>query len=231
MLRLKDSYVSQFASVRHVAAIDPKAIRLLFTIAVFVTLGYALPAAANAQTGIKGKIRDSKGIGIAGASVEARQDGKVVRSTKSDPKGNFSLNLESGTYNIAFDASGYSTGILYKVEVRTNKMRDLGSNLIMTRDKGTLILVKGAVFDKNNLSIYGAVVDLYLVKADGDEKKVATSITNEFGDFGFRGQDATGRYRVKASFKGVKAVKDIDADQPQVYRTAIHLDLDRSKDN
>lgn len=202
--------------------------RQLPTAALLLLTAYCTLLAA--QTGVKGKVRDIDGGAINGATIEARQEGKVIRTATSDAKGQFVINLEPGVYNIAFDAVGYSTGVLYRVEVKRNNIRDLGGNLRMTRDRGTLVLVRGIVFDKNNLSVPGAVVDLYQVSGSS-EKKLGTVYTNESGDFAFRGFRGSGTYRVKASYSGTSAAKDIEIDQPQVYRTAINIPYERPKAN
>lgn len=192
---------------------------------------FVFAAAAFTQTGVKGKVRDPKGDGIAKATIDARQDGQSVRTTTSDSKGNFSLNLAPGLYNIGFEANGYSLGVLYKVEVKSGKMRDLGDRLILSRDRGSLVLVRGIVFDKDQFSIGGAKVELYVVADDDSEKKVTTVFSNISGDFAFKGIDVVKKVRVKASFRGFTASKDIDIDQPQVYRTSLILDYQREKTN
>ncbi|HMT07653.1 MAG TPA: carboxypeptidase-like regulatory domain-containing protein [Pyrinomonadaceae bacterium] len=192
---------------------------------------FLLSAAAFAQTGVKGKVRDPNGNGIAKATIDARQEGQTVRTTTSDSKGNFAINLAPGLYNIGFEANGYSLGVLYKIEVKNGKMRDLGDRLILSRDRGSLVLVRGIVFDKDQFSIGGAKVELYIVNDDGSEKKVTTVFTNISGDFAFRGIDVVKKVRVKASFRGFNASKDIDVDQPEVYRTAIVLDYQRERPN
>jgi len=192
---------------------------------------FLLAVSVTAQTGVKGKVRDPKGDGIAKAMIDARQDGQTIRTTTSDSKGNFSLNLAPGLYNIGFEADGYSLGVLYKVEVKNGKMRDLGDRLILSRDRGSLVLVRGIVFDKDQFSIGGAKVELYVVGDDGSEKKVTTVFSNISGDFAFKGIDVVKKVRVKASFRGFNASKDIEIDQPQVYRTSLILDYQREKPN
>lgn len=192
---------------------------------------FVFAAATFAQTGVKGKVRDPSAKGIPKATIEARQDGKTIRTTTSDSKGNFSLSLAPGVYNIGFEADGYSLGVLYKVEVKSGKVRDLGDRLILSRDRGSLVLVRGIVFDKDQFSIGGAKVELYVVGDDGSEKKVTTVFSNISGDFAFKGIDIVKKVRVKASFRGFNASKDIEIDQPQVYRTSLILDYQREKTN
>lgn len=191
-----------------------------------------LPTAAYAQStgGLKGKVRSLRGDNVPGATVEARQGGKVVRSTKTNSKGDFVLDgLSEGTYNLAVDADGYSTGVMYNVEVKKNKTRDLGNRLMLSVDRGTQIFVRGIVFFREMLSVYGATVELFAIGSDGSSRKVATGRSNEMGEFGFSQPGNIKKFRVKATFKGVSAEKEIETDSPAVYRTTLTLDLSRSE--
>ncbi len=72
--------------------------------------------------GVKGKVRTTKGEGIAAATITARQQGEDIKSTTSDAKGNFVLeNLKAGIYNLVFTKNGYSSGVMYNVEVKKRK--------------------------------------------------------------------------------------------------------------
>lgn len=200
-------------------------LRYLFIIALLLS---ATLAAAAQTGGIKGKVRTNSGIGIANAEVSARKDGEVVRKAKTNSRGEFVLDgLRPGTYNIAFDADGYSTGVLYRVEVKQNSIKDLGDRLILNRDRGTQVIVRGIVFSTEGLSIAGAVVDLYVVGPNESLRKLGTTYTNQMGEFGFGAIDPTAKVRVKASYKGASASKDLDTSEPQVYRTSITLPVSR----
>lgn len=199
---------------------------------IILSIGLVLPLAAFAQSsGVKGRVRNVDYKSIPNVEVTARVNGKVVRSTKSDRQGRFTLALEPGTYNIAFDAKGYGTGVKYDVKVKENDFRDLGSNLLMTRDQGSLILVKGIVFDTYNLSVEQATVDLYEVRSDGSTRKIQTVYTNRAGEFEFNGVTNVSKLRVTASAKGATGSNEIDTDSPQVYRTVIKLPIERKKDD
>lgn len=179
--------------------------------------------------GVKGKIRDQRGGGIANAQVEVRQDGKVIKSANSNSKGEFQIaGLKQGVYNVTFDADGYSTGVLYGVEVK-NRTRDLGGRLILSVDQGSQVIVRGSVFYKEGTSVTGAKVDLELVNADGTTKKLGSTYTTISGDFTFRRPKSTAKLRVTAHFKGATGSKDIDVDNAAIYRTAITLDISRQE--
>ena len=166
-----------------------------------------------------------RGSGIAGATVTARQDGKDVKSTRADRKGNFTMSgLSSGKYNVVFEADGYATGVLYNVEVGS-KIRDLGGRLILSVDQGSQVIIRGSVFYREGASLGGAKVELHRLNADGSTKKISTAYTTEFGEFTFRPPTSDATYRVIAESKGVKGSKDVTVDNPATYRTAITLDL------
>lgn len=185
-------------------------------------------SAAFAQSGIKGKVKNSRGDGIPGATVTIRRDGKDLRSVKSDNKGSFTMTgLSSGTYNVVFEATGYSPGVLYNVEVG-DKIRDLGGRLILTADQGNQVVIRGSVFFREGTSVTGAKIELREVTADGVSRVLATANSTVSGDFTFRRPVSTTKYRVTATFKGVSGSKELEVDNPAIYRTAITLDISRS---
>lgn len=190
----------------------------------------SLVAATQTTGAVKGKIRTLNGEGIAGATVTARQGGQDIKSAKSGSKGDFLLSgLEGGTYNVVFDAPGYSTGIKYSVEIEPNKTKNLGDRLMLQVDRGSLVVVQGAVFFKDGTSVTGAEVVIARVNSDGSSKKIAASMTNIYGEFGFRQPEGAAKYRVTAKYKNSTASKEIDVDSAAVYRLAISLDISRGE--
>lgn len=191
--------------------------------------GFVAAGSVFAQGGVKGKVRNSRGQGIANATITARQDGKEIKTVTADRKGDFVLSgLAAGTYNIAFDADGYGTGVLYDVEVKKG-IRDLGPRLFLSVDRGTQVFVRGTVFYKEGASITGAKVELQQVNSDGSVKKIATVYTNISGDFAFTRPHQAATYRVVASFKDATGSKDVEVDNAGIYRTAITLDISRTE--
>lgn len=214
----------------------PNPVKYLFSIfsrtalaASAVGLMLILTSSVVAQSGgLKGKIRNQKGNGIPNATIEARQDGAIVRSARSNNKGDFVINgLRSGKYNISFDADGYSTGVLFNIEVG-NSVRDLGGRLILAPDQGSIVFIRGAVFFKEGNSLQGARVDLELIREDGSTKKVDSGYTDISGEFAFRRPPGAGKYRVTARFKKASGSKEITVDNAAIYRTAITLDISRN---
>jgi hypothetical protein len=190
---------------------------------------FILQGVAQSTGGIKGKVRTASGRGISGASVTARRNGIDVSSTTADSKGDFVLKgLASGRYNVVFDAKGYSSGVLYNVEVRKNKVYDLGDRLILSTDQGTLVLIQGSVFFKEGTSVTGAKVELEKINSDGSTRKLGSVLTNMSGEFTFRQPEGAAKLRIRASYKGVEKSAEIEVDQAAIYRTAITLDVSRS---
>lgn len=188
-------------------------------------------AYAYAQSGgVKGKVRTNSGAGISGASIVARQNGKDVKTVKSDSQGKFQMDgLDSGRYNVLFDANGYSSGVLYNVEIKKNNVRDLGDRLILFPDQGTQVILKGSIFYREGTSVTGAKVELEKVNADGTVSKIGSVYTNVSGEFTFRQPEGTAKLRITAKFKGVSGAQEIDVDTAAIYRTAITLDISRTE--
>jgi hypothetical protein len=200
--------------------------------AVFLSLAalFFCAVETNAQDGgVKGKVRDQQDRGIAGAVIEIRREGNVVKIARANAKGEFVIRgLQAGKYNVAFDADGYATGVLFGVEV-ADDVRDLGDRLVLAVDAGTLVMIRGSVFYRDGTSILGAKIELHRVNSDGSVKRVASAITNLSGEFAFRRPPGDGKYRVTAKFKNSTGSSDITVDNPAIYRTAITLDLERER--
>lgn len=186
---------------------------------------------AQGETGgVKGKVRNMKGGAISGATVTARRDGKDVKSTESDAKGNFQLTgLQPGVYNFVFEKPGYGAGVKYNVEVKRNSVISLGDNLALMQDQGTLVLLNANVFNQDGRSITGARVEVERVNADGSTKKIATGYTNVSGEFTLRQAEGSTKYRVTATMKGVSSSKEVMVDSAGRYSLAITLNIPKEE--
>ena len=202
-----------------------------FRFVSFLALMFAfssLPVLAQETGSLKGKVRTTKGESIAGVTVIARQKGEDVKSVTSYAKGNFLISdLKPGLYNLAFTKNGYSSGVLYNIEVTKKKENDLGNRLILNLDQGTLVLVKGSVFNQEGVSLFGAKVEVEKINSDGSTKKVGSGYSSETGEFTFRFPQGAAKYRVTATAKGVSASKEIEVDSPAIYRLAITLNVEK----
>ena len=213
-----------------------KSFTRLFLLVLFLTVS-SVSAIAQESGGVKGKVRTTRGDGIAAVTITARQNGEDVKSATSDAKGNFVLeNLKAGTYNLVFSKNGYSSGVLYNVEVKKKKIGDLKERLILTVDQGSQVIVKGTVFDNEGRSVGGVKVEIERILSDGSTKKLGVSYTsygedpgvlggegNARGDFSFRFSEGAAKYRVTASLKDATASKEIEVESAAIYRLAITL--------
>ena len=189
-----------------------------------------LASSIFAQGGVKGKVRTNGGDGIANAAVIIRQDNKDIKSAKSDAKGNFVINgLASGKYTVVFDAKGYSSGVLYNVEVKDKNTRNLGDRLILGVDKGSLVIVIGSVFYREGTSVTGAKVEIERINADSSVKSLGNGFTSVIGEFTFRQPEGPAKLRITAKFKGASGTKEVEVDGAAIYRLAITLDLPRTE--
>ncbi len=201
-----------------------KKLALLF---IFAALSCGI-AAGQTSGGLKGKVRDPKGNGLAGAKITVRRESKDLKSAVADSKGNFELSgIEAGNYNLVIEKSGFSAGVLYNVEIKGNKVRDLGDRLVLTVDQGTLVIIKGSVFDTDGRSIGGAKIEIEKVSSDGSTKKVGADNASYSGEFTFRFPEGASKYRVTASAKGISESKEIEVDGAAIYRLAITLKTDK----
>ena len=180
--------------------------------------------------GLKGKIRTSKGDGIANVVITVRRDGKEVKTAKSDGKGNFTIQgLEAGSYNLVFDGKGYSSGLLQNVEVKKDKIRELPDRLVLAVDQGTLVIINGSVFNQDGRSVTGAEVLIEKLNSDGSTKKLGNIYTSARGEFTFRQPDNAARYRLTAKLKDAAASKELNVEGAAIYRLAITLNVEKDE--
>lgn len=202
-----------------------KKIFILFPVTLLFLL-FSIVAFAQDTGSVKGKIRTTGGDGIAGVTITARQKGEDVKSATSDTKGNFVMSgLKAGIYNLVFTKSGYGQGVLYNIEVKSKKETDLGGRLILGVDQGTLVIIKGSVFNQDGVSIFGAKIEVEKINSDGSTKKVGTGYSSEMGEFTFKFPKGSTKYRITATVKGVSASKEIEVDDAAIYRLALTIDL------
>lgn len=201
-----------------------------FVLLSLVLAFLSLSGFAQKSGGFKGKVRTTKGEGIASAIITARQESADIKSATSDAKGNFVLEgLKAGKYNLVFSKDGFSSGILYNVEVKNKKLGDLGERLVLTVDQGTQIIIKGSVFAPDGRSLGGADIKIERISSDGSVKKVGSSVASYSGEFTFRFSEGAAKYRITASSKNASASKEIVVDNAAIYRLAITLEAKSDK--
>ncbi|HZG51505.1 MAG TPA: carboxypeptidase-like regulatory domain-containing protein [Pyrinomonadaceae bacterium] len=189
----------------------------------FLVLGVA--AQKNKTTGgIKGKVKTESGS-VEGVRVAARQGEHEVAAAATDRKGQFEIaGLAPGRYSLTFRKQGLSVAEIKDFEVIAGKSRSLGGDLVLPVDEGSLVFIKGSVFNEDGLSLRGAQIELARIDPDGMTKKIDGRITTRSGNFAFRLPAQTGRYRVTAKMDGrAAASKDVEVDGAAVYRVALSL--------
>ena len=195
--------------------------------AAFIVL---FAAFAFSQGGVKGKIRSRTGAGIPNATVTARQNGKDIKTSRSNSKGEFALGgLASGVYSLIFDADGFQSGLYQGLEIKNGDTRNLGDRLILMPDQGTQVIINGSVFYKEGTSLGGAKIDIERIDPDGTAKKVTSLYTNVSGEFTFRQPQGSAKFRITARFKGAEGSKEVEVDTAAIYRLAITLDVSRTE--
>lgn len=206
--------------------------RIVFLICLVV--GSYCITFAQETGGVKGKVRTTKGEGIAGVSITARQNSEDVKSATSDTKGNFELvGLKAGLYNIVFSKNGYSSGLIYNVEVKQKKTNNLGDRLILMVDQGTQVIIKGTVFDQDGRSVAGAKVEIEKILSDGSTRKIGSGFTSyggeptARGEFTFKFNEGAAKFRVTASANGISSSKEVEVSNAAIYRLAITLSLNK----
>ena len=200
-------------------------------ILVFVIITFASAFSVMGQnTGsVKGKVRTQSGDAIPEVEIIARQDGKNLKSSISNKKGEFRISgLTPGTYNLLFEKDGFSSGVLYNVLVKQKKVNNLKDRLIMTIDEGTLVIINGSVFNQYGRSIYGAKVTIEELDSENSAKNKEKIYSSRSGQFTFRFPEGKKTFRVTASAKGVSASQEIEVEEASVYRMAITLNLPES---
>jgi len=200
-------------------------LRTTGTLFLLLLLAVGVAAQKNKTTGsIKGKVKTESGS-AEGVRVTARQGEREAAAAATDRKGQFELDgLAPGRYSITFRKPGLSVAEIKDFEVVAGKTRSLGGDLVLPVDEGSLVFIKGSVFNEEGLSLRGVQIELARIGSDGMTKKIDGRMTTGSGDFAFRLPAQTARYRVTAKMDGRETTsKDVEVDGAAVYRVALSL--------
>ncbi|HEX8160504.1 MAG TPA: carboxypeptidase-like regulatory domain-containing protein [Pyrinomonadaceae bacterium] len=174
--------------------------------------------------GVKGKVRVDGSASPGGVRVSLRRGEEEVANAETNGKGEFELGgIAPGTYALRFQKGGLQTAELKPYEIRAGKTESLGERVFLPVDEGSIAFVKGVVFSAEGRSVWGARVELALVRADGTLKKIDGRVSNESGEFSFRLQPQPARYRVSAKGDDGEAAKEVQVEGAMVYRVALSL--------
>ncbi|HZH90108.1 MAG TPA: carboxypeptidase-like regulatory domain-containing protein [Pyrinomonadaceae bacterium] len=199
--------------------------RTIITLFLMSLFALGVAAQKNKTTGsIKGKVKAESGS-AEGVRVTARQGEREAAAVATDRKGQFEIaGLAPGRYSITFRKPGLSLAEIKDFEVVAGKARSLSGDLVLPVDEGSLVFIKGSVFNEEGLSLRGAQIELARIGPDGTTKKIDGRVTTRSGDFAFRLPPQAARYRVTAKMDGMAvASKDVEVDGAAVYRVALTL--------
>jgi hypothetical protein len=189
---------------------------------------------AQDKGGAKGRVCTASYRSLAQVAVTVMQNGKEIKSTLTNKKGEFLFEgLKSGKYDFVFKKDGFNSGTLKNVELGNKEIRNLGQSLVLEVDEGSLVIIRGLVFDEEGRSIPNAEVLIEKASSNDSFQKIGSTITNngldagDRGEFIFRLTEGVKKYRLTATFKGKSASKEIEVESAAVYRTAITLNLQK----
>jgi len=199
-------------------------VKSIAAIAVLLLISLAGLAQDKTTGAIKGKVRVEKGSPAA-VAVILRQSEREIARTTTDKKGDFVIaHITPGIYGITLRKPGLAVGSIENIEVKAGKTRALGDHLILSVDEGSIVFIRGSVFNEAGHSVPGVRVELARVIDENSTKKLDSRITGETGEFVFRLPPDTAKYRVTAKADGAEpASKDVEVDSPAVYRVALSL--------
>ncbi len=81
-----------------------------------------------AQQTLFGTVKDNVGDPVIGGTVKVLKGTEYVTGTATDVDGNYTINLDSGEYNIEFSYVGYSSILIEGVEVHAKQRNKLDVN-------------------------------------------------------------------------------------------------------
>lgn len=197
--------------------------KLVFFVGLFFFLAASLfSVIASEVGGLRGKVVDEKGKGVAEAKVSVTSsDGRSIDVT-TDSKGEFIYkDLPAGDYSIAVDAKGFKgSELVQKQHVSSGKTTKLGGNIVLERSQSVTVL-RGAVFNERGFSLPNAKVE---IENSGGEKYKKDYITNGAGEFAFRLPENGGQFNVTASAKGFESeTKTVDISSGEARNLAFSL--------
>ena len=171
---------------------------------------------------IKGKVRVEKGS-PAGVAVALMQGEHEVSQATTGKSGDFTISrINPGTYSLKFRKAGLSVGTVDDIAIKAGETRTLGDRLYLTVDEGSIVFIRGSVFNEGGRSVAGVRVDLSKVLNENSIKKLDSRITGETGEFVFRLPPDVGKYRLTLKADGTEpSEKDIEVDNAAVYRVAL----------
>ncbi len=197
----------------------------------------------TAQSGIKGKVTDEKLEGLINANIRVMKKGVLVKGVVTDFDGNYTVQIDSGTYNIEVSYVGYKTETKSNVVVKKNITTFLDFKLVeggVTLESVMIREYKNPIFLKENTSGARTVTNEEIAKMPtrnvNSIAKAASGINN--GDANIKGSrsNATQYYmdgiRVTnnmpntESYASIKENRFVNSNSEQL--STFSLDVDRA---
>lgn len=190
--------------------------KIFFLLSFLLVFGVSFPLAVE-LTKIQGKIKNENGKAISGAKVQIEEAGKVIATTTTNNKGEFSLSIELKEYTISVEADGYQSARLSS-ESESGKKTNV--ELVLAE---AFALVRGTVFTERGFSFPNALVLVETINSNNRKKFIKQYTTNQSGEFAFRLPN-TGEYLLTASAKGyITESKKIEVNLGEARNLAFSL--------
>lgn len=141
---------------------------------------------------LNGTVTDAAGTAIGNATVFVSENESLVTNTTTAPDGNYSLELETGTYDLRVEADNYDNGYAENVSITENETTRADFQLNETVLTGTL---NGTVTDDSGTPIENATVSV-----SENESFVTNTTTASDGTYSLEVE--TGNYSVSADTDG-----------------------------
>ncbi len=151
-------------------------------LAVFSSLAFLIfllfPSQALAgQLTLSGQVTDSASVAIAGATIDVLNAGTTtgVASTTTDSGGNYSLNIESGTYDVKVtppSGSGFGSAIALSQTISANTILNF---ILVFADQ---VLLSGYIYDP-----LGNPVSNQSVRLTSSNNSIVTATTDPSGSY------------------------------------------------
>ncbi len=202
-----------------------RTIQLLLLVAALASNGAAQKKPQPTTGGVKGKVRVDSGSVPGNVDVTLKRGDDEIARTETDGKGGFELRgIAPGQYTLTLRKAGLKTAQIKPVEIKAGKVGSLPERVFLSVDEGSLVFLKGSVFDPEGRSVRGARIEIAVIKADGSARKLDGRLTTEAGQFTFQLKPDAARYRVTAKADGgLEATKDVEVEGAMIYRVALTL--------
>ena len=196
--------------------------KLISAATLLLLLSLVCPGQDKSTGSLKGKVRVEKGS-PAGVAVILHQGEREVARVATDRKGEFVMTrVPPGLYGLTVRKPGLAVGSIENVEIKAGKTRSLSDHLVLSVDEGSIVFIRGSVFNDGGRSVPNVRVELARIIDEQSTERLDARITGETGEFVFRLAPDTAKYRLTLKTPGAQVdSKDVTVDGPAVYRVSL----------